>query len=398
MNMNELYHRGEKNAMHNPRNMHLSCQMIDSRSELILMTEQLAREKVIAFDIECASNLHHYINRVCLMQFAARNSVFVVDALKELDLEPIGRLLEDPAIEIVMHDTDFDLRSLDRHYGWRPKNLFDTLIAARLCGHREFGLGPLLEKHFGKRRSKKFQRADWTIRPLPHDMLEYASADVACLERLRDLLAKELEKLGRTAWARAKFKQCEEKRFEPDERPLFARVKNARELCNDRELAVLNELVAVRDDIARDLDLPHFMVMADAVLIALAKDQPRTTHELALRRGMHPECRRKYAERLVSAVIKGLSAPALKWPLPERNERQREYSTVVFDALKAWRTGYAKQLDIEPELILSMNSLRKMAAGTAIDDILHEEAVGTWRFDEIKQALKKITDPLYRAV
>lgn len=364
--------------------------MIDSQSELDLMTEQLGREKAIAFDIECASNLHHYINRLCLMQFAARGSVFVVDALKGLDLEPIGRLLEDPAIEIVMHDTDFDLRSLDRYHGWRPRNLFDTLIAARLCGHREFGLSSLLEKHFGKRGSKRFQRADWTVRPIPRDMLEYAAADVVCLEQLRDLLAKELEKLGRMAWARAKFKQCEEKRFEPDERPLFARVKNARELCKPQELAVLNELAVARDEIARSLDRPLFMVMADPVLIALAKDRPRTIQELARHRGMHPECRRRYAERLVAAVIKGSGAPPLKHTWTKRDEKHREGSPAVFNALRIWRTGYAKQLDVEPELLLSTNSLRKLAAGAAIDDILHEEAVGAWRFDEIKQAIKKV--------
>lgn len=364
--------------------------MIDRQSELDRMSEQLAREKVVSFDIECASNLHHYINRVCLMQFSARGSVFVVDVFKELDLEPIRRLLEDPSIEIVMHDTDFDLRSLDRYYGWRPRNLFDTLIAARLCGHREFGLASLLEKHFGKRGSKRFQRADWTIRPIPRDMLEYAAADVVCLEQLRDLQAKELEKLGRMAWARAKFKQCEEKRFEPDERPLFARVKNARELCQPQELAVLNELAVVRDEIARALDRPLFMVMADPILIALAKDRPRTTHELAHRGGMHPECRRRYAERLVEAVIKGSSAPPLKYPWPKRNEKHREGSPAVFNALRTWRAGYAKQLDIEPELLFSTNSLRRLAAGAAIDDVLREEAVGAWRFDEIKQALKKV--------
>ncbi len=358
--------------------------MIDSQSELDRMAEQLALEAAIAFDIECASSLHHYVNRVCLMQFAARNSVFVVDALKGLDLEPIGRLLEDPSIEIVMHDTDFDLRSLDRDYGWRPKNLFDTLQAARLCGHAEFGLASLLEKHFGKKGSKRFQRADWTIRPLPHAMLEYAAADVVCLEQLRDLLAAELEKLGRMSWARAKFKQCEDKRFEPDERPLFARVKNACKLCNAQELAVLNELAVARDEIARALDRPHFMVMADAVLIALAKDRPRTTRELAIRQGRHPACKGRYAARLIEAVNKGLGAPALRLPPPERNERQSEHFSAAFSALRTWRAGYAKQLGVEPEMILSTNSLRKIAAGSSIDDILNEEAVGAWRFDEIK--------------
>jgi ribonuclease D len=221
-------------------------------------------------------------------------------------------------------------------------------------------------------------------------MLEYAAADVIHLERLRNLLAGELERLGRMAWARAKFAQCEKKRFEEDDRPLFARVKKARELCDGRDLAVLSELAKVRDHIAMELDLPSFMIMADPVLISLARDRPRTVHELSVRRGMHPECKRRYAERLVGAIALGLASPGIKWPRPKPCERNASYSQAVFDALKAWRADYAKGLEVEPDLILSLNSLRRLASGTAIDEVLREEAVGAWRFEEIKRALKKI--------
>ncbi|PIR18138.1 MAG: hypothetical protein COV46_01310 [Deltaproteobacteria bacterium CG11_big_fil_rev_8_21_14_0_20_49_13] len=368
----------------------MNFSLIDTQSGLDRMTEDLFREKIIAFDIECASNLHHYINRVCLFQFAARGNVFVVDVLKDLDLTHIKRILEDGAIEIVMHDTDFDLRSLDRDYGWRPHNLFDTLQAARLCGHKEFGLSALLEKHFGTKGSKKFQRADWTIRPLPRDMLEYAAADVIQLEELRDLLAKQLEKLGRMAWARARFDQCEEKRFQPDERPLFARVKKAREACNGRELAIVNEFSLTRDVIARELDLPHFMVMGDATLIDLAKARPRTIPEIVNRRGLHPACKGKYAGLLVESVSKGLKAPELSWPRFKHGERQHDYSPSLFNALKEWRTKYAQELTLDPDLILSMNSLRQLAGGKDVDEVLSAEPVLTWRGEDIKFSLTEV--------
>jgi len=129
-----------------------------------------------------------------------------------------------------MHDTDFDLRCLDGEYGWRPAHLFDTKIAARLCGHKHFGIAALLEHYFQIHHAKHHQRADWSRRPLPVPMLDYAAADVHHLIVLRDKLARELETLGRTAWAAEEFARCERTRFEPDTRPRFARVKGAREL------------------------------------------------------------------------------------------------------------------------------------------------------------------------
>lgn len=358
--------------------------LIDSQAGLDRMISHIAREKVIAFDIECASNLYHYVNRVCLMQFFAGGEAFVVDALAPIDLGSIGRILENPDIEIVMHDTDFDMRSLDHDYGWRPRNLFDTLIAARLCGRKEFGLGKLLELHFDIHGSKRFQRADWTIRPLPLNMLEYAASDVTDLLRLRDLLASEIEQLGRTPWLKAEFLICEETKFIPDERPLFARVKKVHELCNGRELAVLSELAELRNEIAQKLDLPLFKVVDDQTLIAIAKQSPRTIDSLLTHRGIHPICRRDYAEQILNAVQIGLAAPEIRWP---RSERGKEYPLETFNALKRWRTAYAATLGVDPDIVISMRSLRHLARGESIDTVLLREPISAWRGEEIKHDL-----------
>ena len=87
----------------------------------------MSREKVLAFDLESDNNLHHYGSKLCLMQLATPDENFVVDPLSGIDPSPLRDLLESEGIEIVMHDTDFDMRSLDREYGWRPRKLFDTL-------------------------------------------------------------------------------------------------------------------------------------------------------------------------------------------------------------------------------------------------------------------------------
>jgi ribonuclease D len=365
----------------------LDIKLIDTQEGIEATARAMEGAMTIALDIECTSSLHHYGNRVCLMQLFAGGDAFIVDTLAKVAVDPIGRILEDPAVEIVMHDTDFDLRSLDRQYGWHPRNVFDTLIAARLCGHKEFGLAPLLEKYFGIQRSKKFQRADWTIRPLPEEMIDYAAADVTELLQLRDLLAGEIENLGRMDWARAEFSLCEEKRFVPDERPLFARVKKARDLCDGRELAVLNELAAVRDAIAGELDLPLFKVIGDEPLIALAKRPPRTVQELSGRRGMHPLCKKRYAGRILEALQRGKNAPGLAWP---RSGERGGYSKQLLEDLKEWRGDYAAELDIDPDLVLSMDSLRDLAGSEPIDRILQREPICKFRGDEIRRQVADI--------
>ncbi len=360
---------------------------VDSQKGVEAMGRALESADIIALDIECSNNLHHYVSRVCLMQLFAGGETYIVDALAPVNLDPVGLLLENPAIEIVMHDTDFDLRSLDRHFGWHPRHMFDTLIAARLCGHREFGLAPLLNRYFGIERSKKFQRADWTLRPLPKNMIEYAADDVTELLRLRHQLAGELEKLGRMEWAMAEFALCEEKRYMADERPLFARVKKARDLCSGRDLAILSELAQLRDTIARELDLPHFMIIADEYLIELARRPPRSVEELSARRGMHPICKKKYAGYIMDAVRKGKIAPSLQWP---RSAGRGGYSRDIFDALKKWRNGYASELDIDPDLVLSMESLRDLAGGDTIDAVLQKEPIRIWRGGEIRHQVAEL--------
>lgn len=363
---------------------------IDKQYDLDRAVDILSNASNIAFDIECSSGLHHYINQVCLLQFAADDKVFLIDPLQKLDLSGVGRVLEDGRIEKIMHDTDFDLRSLDRDFGWRPKNLFDTLVAARLCGIKEFGLSSLIERCFGIRTGKKLQKADWTIRPLPQTMLRYAADDVLRLKDLRNLLVKRLEELGRMEWARAEFALCEEKRFESDTRPLFMRVKNAWPSCNGRELAVLKELAIVRDEISRELNIPHFKLIGDKTLIALAKDLPKTIQELQDRAGMHPLCKKRYASRLIEAVKRGCSAPEIKWPRADKAEKRPEYSNALFNKLKEIRAKLAKEYGVDPDLVLSMVSLRRIAGKEPIDDVLKSEPINVWKGSELKKALLKV--------
>ena len=126
---------------------------------------RLAANGLVAVDTEAAS-FHKYLDRVYLLQLSSRDETAVVDPLAVKDLSAFGAMLADPAIEVVFHDADYDLRLLHQEFGYQATHLFDTRVAAQLLDEPGIGLAALLEKYLGMRIDKRFQRADWSIRPL----------------------------------------------------------------------------------------------------------------------------------------------------------------------------------------------------------------------------------------
>ncbi len=185
---------------------------VRSDAELAAVVAELRAGPLVAVDTEAAS-FHKYVDRVYLVQLSSRTRTAIVDPLAVGNLSPIGALLVDPAVEKVFHDADYDLRILDRDYGFRAVRLFDTRIAAQLLGEPAIGLGSLLEKHLGIKLSKTHQKADWSQRPLPPAMLAYAADDTRHLPRLRDLLHEQLVSRGRIAWVQEECKRLEELRW-----------------------------------------------------------------------------------------------------------------------------------------------------------------------------------------
>ncbi|MFA5812726.1 MAG: HRDC domain-containing protein [bacterium] len=363
----------------------ISYEYITTAKQLSPAARLMGRSPAVALDLECDNNLHHYGTRVCLIQLSIPDGNFVVDAQAGLDLAPLGEIMEERRIEKVMHDTDFDLRCLDYEYGWHPKNLFDTQLAARLCGHKEIGLAALIGRYFGVALSKHFQRADWSVRPLSDRMLAYAAADSHYLLELRDKLAAELEAASRMEWAREEFLLRERTRFEPDERPAFARVKGAGTI-KGRALAILSALADLREEIARELDLPVYQVISNEALIRFALHAPRSEGDLVRAKGLHPYCRQKGRGRILETIAHGMKAQPPKWPRGSRVQRRQE-SPELLDALKSWRKGVAAEEGVDPDLVIPVHALKRLSAGEPLDKVLSEDPVRQWQRDRFGTAI-----------
>jgi ribonuclease D len=335
---------------------------LDSDVAVERFFRSIARSAALALDTEGAS-FHRYLDRIYLLQVSTPERHAIIDPLCVQTLQPLGALLESPAVEVVFHDADYDLRLLHQDYGWRVTRIFDTRIAAQLLGIRAFGLAALLEKYFGVRLDKKHQRADWSMRPLPADMLHYAAQDTMYLLRLREQLREALEHKNRWTWALEEFERLEGTRWEEgDPDAAFLRLKGARELSR-RELALLRELVVWRDAVARRLDRSTFRVAGNEVLFELARTSPSSLDVLERTKGLARSIVARFGADLVAALERGRAVPESELPrFPKglRWARDTEYEDRVI-RLKAVRDRVAGELELDPGVLCPRERLEAVA-------------------------------------
>lgn len=350
-------------------------------------------------DTEGAS-FHRFVDRVYLLQLATPTGNAIVDPLTVSadTLRPLGQLLESPGVETVFHDADYDLRLLEQDYGWHVRNIFDTRVAAQLLGLKAFGLSALLERCFGVKIDKKHQRADWSMRPLPADMLEYAAQDTMYLLELRDRMKDELTKKDRLEWAREEFTRLEGTKWGADDPDgAYLRLKGARDL-DRRQLAVLRELVPWRDSIARELDRATFRVIGNEQLLAIARAQPRSREEIGKIRGISRGIAERRWQEILGAVERGVSVPEAdlpRFPRSPRWDRDPQFDTRV-NALKAVRDDVSRTLELDPGVLASRERLEAVARKNPAsrDDLAGIPELRRWQIellgDGFVQALRTV--------
>ncbi len=363
-----------------------SALYLDRPGEVDRFLDQISDVKELALDTEGAS-FHRFLDRIYLLQISTRERSAIIDPLPIGSPAKLGQLLQSKDVEVVFHDADYDLRLLHQDYGWHVTNIFDTRIASQLLGIKSFGLAALLEQFFDVKLDKKHQRADWSMRPLTRDMLEYAAQDTRYLLQLKDHMTSELQNRGRLRWAEEEFARLEGTRWEAEEEMEgFLRLKGARDLSR-RELAVLREVANWRDTVAAQLDRATFRVMSNEVLLELARRAPRSVSELSAIKGMPKGMIERAGADITAAIRRGMEAPEAelpKFPRGQRWSKDRDFDDRVA-RLKSVRDAAATRLELDPGVLCSRERLENVARSGAktIEDLAAVPDLRRWQVEEM---------------
>lgn len=364
-------------------------ELVTDRDRLARAVKAALREPVVALDTE-ANGYHRYPERVCLIQLATPKRLYVIDPIEIDDMSPLGPLLDSRRVEKVIHGADYDIRGLDRDWGFRVANIFDSSIAARFAGMEKIGLAAALEECLGihVEKLKRLQRADWSRRPLSKEALTYAAEDVAHMLPLRDALLERLQRLGRAAWAAEECARLEEIRYAPPDPPEVAcfSYKGSRDL-DGRGRAILKELAVAREAEALRRGVPTFRIMRseDLVGVAAAPDDQDSVGKLLKR--SHPG----FANRLRRALSKGRKARPDPRPRSTAPPRMTAEQQARLKELKEWRNARAAELALDVSVIWPAASLDRLAREPErLTEELGESDVRRWQAERFGQSLTEV--------
>lgn len=327
--------------------------LIETDEELIWLSARLAEKKTVAVDLE-ADSMFHFKEKVCLIQIGTGDEVYIIDPFTVSAIESLRPVFADPGIQKIFHGADYDVRSLYRDFGIEMENLFDTEIASRFLCLRESGLDSVIKSRFGVALDKKFQKKDWSQRPISDEMLEYAAFDVVFLIQLAEEFQQQLASLGRLGWV---MEECELlSRVRPQENagePFFKRFKGAGRL-DRRSLAVLEGLLKFRFEMAEKRDRPPFKILGNESIMKIAMMRPDNHDRLMETRLLSMRQLHMYGDELVRIVRESMRLPDEMLPKYPRNRMEQSVPGLPqrIKRLKTWRDGLAESISIDPPLLM----------------------------------------------
>ena len=337
--------------------------IINTRSQLLDVTDHLKKEKVIAFDME-ADSMFHFREKVCLLQLATQSMSAIIDPLAIRDMSPLKPIFADPEIKKISHGADYDVRSLYRDFSITINNLFDTQLACRFLGIHSTGLDAILKSRLNVAVNKKYQKKDWSQRPLPEDMIKYAAEDVRYLIDLADIMEKEIKKKGRLCWVAEECQLLSNVRPSPsDETWLFLNFKGAGKL-SPRKLVLLEALLAFRKSVAQKKDKPLFKIIGNNAINKLVQEKPLNMQHLKITQALSFSQMRMYGPDIIEVIKNAINVPENKLPVYPRNKISLMVTEDVskrINKLKLWRTRKSDKLQIDPSLIFNKTIFKSIA-------------------------------------
>jgi len=370
-----------------------SYQIIDNSSQLAHLVSRIENETVIGVDVE-ADSMYHFKEKVCLIQMATANINVVIDPLVIKDLSALKPIFKRNDIQKIFHGADYDVRSLYRDFKININNLFDTELASRFLGSPETGLEAVLKKKFAVSLDKKYQRKDWSKRPLPREMVAYAAEDARYLLPLAHDLAAELANKGRLSWVHEECEILSNVRPNTNNtQPLYVNFKGAGKL-DPCSLAILEALLQCRREIARKKDRPLFRIIGSRSLLDLAKTKPINLKQLEKTGALSPKQIGMYGRQVLVAMNSAIKIAPKDLPVYPRRKAPRVPAAAAerIKSLRKWRDSQAQKLSIDPSLILTKLLISTLAVQRPLKlkDLSRIKEIKKWQIREFGEEILEV--------
>jgi len=362
--------------------------------ELAAYLAEARASDMVALDMEFERE-RTYRPILQLVQLATRDRAVLVDPLELTDLQPLWDLVADPDVRILFHAGRQDLEIFwHESGGMLPQNLFDTQIAAALIGMGEqVGYADLVRRVLDVHLQKGERTTDWGRRPLSDAQMQYALDDVLYLHDVGDNLAATLSERDRDQWLTEEmefYSQLGTWERSPDE--LWLRISRHRSLSG-KNLSVLRELAVWREESASRRNIPRNRVVADDVLIDLARRIPKTIEDLGALRRLHPREIERGGKEILEAVQAGLDCPKEEWPrLPKIRDDDADLNLAI-DLLATFVKMRGREMQIAATYLGNKKDITTFAYAHKAKRDRGELALGHgWRYELVGRDLEHILD------
>jgi ribonuclease D len=366
---------------------------------IVKVAEMLKGATVIGVDTE-GSGLHCFRERTALVQISDHTNDYIIDPVLADDFSPLADIFADRSVVKIFHGADYDVVSLKRDFHFEVHNIFDTMISSQMLGLPKIGLADLIDRFFGVPIDKKYQKHDWTKRPLYPEHIEYARGDTHYLIAIRRLLLFKLEAAKRVHRVDEECRLIESREWHEgsDDPAAFLKIKGSNALDVTGK-AVLWALYDFRQEKAARADRPSYKVIPNSVMLILSEQRPTSLNALEKLFPRARSMRSRYGKGLIAAVEKGLDDDRPIPAAPKKTGTSRDprltgkKAEALFLKLKDWRNAQcAREGDIAPVSISNNRLLKHIAQRVpkSLDELATMPEIRQWQIKDYGQLLLNV--------
>jgi ribonuclease D len=357
--------------------------IITSDQDLATFCKAAAKHPYLTIDTEFIRE-RTYFPQLCLVQMAFEGDAAIIDPMGGLDLSPLFALLQSPKIIKVFHAARQDIEIFYHLSGKLPVAIFDTQIAASVCGHGDAAsYESLVNAIVGASIDKSSRYSDWAARPLSETQLSYALSDVTHLRLVYEQLKREVEESKRGDWIYEEFEHLlDPSLYDVDPRTAYKRIKAGS--LRPKHLVVLRELAAWREELAKSTDVPRGRIVKDEVMVEIALVSPKNETDLSRIRNINAGLAKKHIKAILACVEAALAVPQGEWPQVNKGRKQPEGTSTVVSMLQLLLKVQAEKHNIAGAMIANKDDLETLALGQ------ESPLTSGWRYDVFGKAAEAL--------